>query len=60
VLAILSEQGGHAITPYAVKRGAKTRYRILVYDNNWPGDRRVVRYSAKSGKWSYELGPGQT
>ena len=47
-------QAGHAVTPYAVERiGATDEYRIVVYDNNFPGQKRYVTVNKATNKWSY-------
>lgn len=45
---------GHAITPYGVERVDGTNiYRILVYDNNFPGEKRYVTVNKDTNEWTY-------
>lgn len=45
---------GHAVTPYAIERvGATDEYRIVVYDNNFPGQKRFVTVNKATNQWSY-------
>jgi hypothetical protein len=48
-------KGGHAITPYAVSRKAGRTYdiQILVYDNNFPLQRRAVEVDSVANTWRY-------
>jgi hypothetical protein len=45
---------GHAITPYSVVDDGGGKYRIMVYDNNYPGEERAVSVDANANTWSYE------
>lgn len=46
--------GGHAVTPYAIERvGSSQVYRIAVYDNNFPGQKRYVTVDKATNKWHY-------
>jgi len=45
--------GGHAITPFAVEDRGDGEYRILVYDNNFPGITRAVEVNTEDETWSY-------
>lgn len=44
---------GHAITPYAVENDGNGQYRILVYDNNYPGKTCEVKLDANKNTWNY-------
>ncbi len=45
---------GHAVTPYAIERiGNTDEYRIVVYDNNFPGQKRYITVNKTTNKWSY-------
>lgn len=44
---------GHAITPFAVEDMGDGEYRILVYDNNFPGQTRFVEVNDKDETWRY-------
>ena len=48
-------EGGHAITPYVIDIDPSdaSRRRILVYDNNHPGQERYVTVDPASGRWEY-------
>ena len=46
--------GGHAITPFAVEDMGNGTSRILVYDNNWPGEIRSVEVDTKANTWRYQ------
>lgn len=46
--------GGHAITPYSVVDDGGGKFRIMVYDNNYPGKARAVNVDANTNSWSYE------
>jgi hypothetical protein len=54
-LAIIKADGtgGHAITPFAVEDRGAGRYRILVYDNNFPGIVRYVDVDTTADTWHY-------
>lgn len=56
-LGVLAGDGGHAITPFAVDRVGVGRYDVLVYDNNWPGDTRRVRFDTKRDAYRYAGAP---
>lgn len=45
--------GGHAFTPYAVQPLGQSRYAILVYDNNFPGQPRKVLVDTRANTWRY-------
>lgn len=45
--------GGHAITPYAVRALDADRVGILCYDNNHPGQERVVEVDRAANTWTY-------
>ncbi len=50
-------EGGHAVTPYEIERLAPDRYAILVYDNNYPGQTRMVLVNTNSDTWSFNAAP---
>jgi hypothetical protein len=61
-LGIYSSQGGHAITPFAVDDVGGGRYKIHVYDNNYPGADNVVEVDTGRDTWRYAgaaLNPGE-
>ncbi|HWQ20412.1 MAG TPA: hypothetical protein VN455_11585 [Methanotrichaceae archaeon] len=45
--------GGHAITPFGVEDTGDDQFRIMVYDNNWPGETRYVDVDGEYNTWSY-------
>lgn len=45
--------GGHAVTPYDV-RDEDGRTRIVVYDNNFPGQERFIDIDPAANTWQYE------
>lgn len=45
--------GGHAITPFAVEDQGDGKYKILVYDNNFPGVTRAVDVNIEEDSWRY-------
>lgn len=55
-MGVYKEDGsdGHAITPFAVDDEGEGRYRILVYDNNFPGETGIVEVDADNETWSYQ------
>lgn len=46
-------RGGHAITPIGVEAMGGSRYDILVYDNNWPGQVRRIEVDVDRNTWYY-------
>lgn len=60
LLTIFDEGDGHAITPTAVNRTGPSTARIVVYDNNWPGQTRNVHVNLEKNTWSYQLWSGKT
>jgi hypothetical protein len=55
-LAIFKRDGsdGHAVTPFAIRDVGSGRYQILVYDNNYPDQVRVIEVDRKGEKWTYQ------
>jgi hypothetical protein len=45
--------GGHAILPYAVEDRGGGVVRIMVYDNNWPGEERYIEVDRNANSWRY-------
>ncbi len=52
-LGIYGEEGGHALTPYAVEDVGAGRFLIHVYDNNYPGVGNVVEVDTGADTWRY-------
>ena len=46
-------KGGHAITPFAVEDMGDGTYSVHVYDNNFPGQDRIVTINKAAETWSY-------
>ncbi|ANZ13625.1 hypothetical protein SNOUR_01525 [Streptomyces noursei ATCC 11455] len=46
--------GGHAVTPYAVKYNGDGKYDVLIYDNNYPKEQRVMKFNETNNSWSYD------
>jgi hypothetical protein len=44
---------GHAITPYKLVDKGGGAWDIGVYDNNWPGEERVVSVDRNANTWKY-------
>ncbi len=48
--------GGHSLLAYGVEQVGPQDYRILVYDNNFPGEERVVEVDYNANTWRYAEG----
>jgi hypothetical protein len=46
-------QAGHAITPYSVIDMGNGVMRIMVYDNNYPGQERFLDVNTTTNTWNY-------
>ena len=46
-------EGGHAVTPFAVRDDGDGTYEILVYDNNHPGLTRSIAVNRAADTWTY-------
>ncbi|MGG7569020.1 hypothetical protein [Streptomyces sirii] len=44
---------GHEVTPYAVKHNGGGRYDVLIYDNNYNRQTRVMKFNRTKNSWSY-------
>lgn len=44
---------GHAVTPYAVENDGGGKFRVFVYDNNWPGATRAIAFDTVADTWTY-------
>jgi hypothetical protein len=53
VLAVLNNDGGHAITPFAVTDRGNGLYDIAVYDNNFPMRARAVTIDTSKDTFTY-------
>ena len=52
-LGIYGEGGGHAITPYKIDQTGPGKYRIFIYDNNYPGAEKFIDVDAGRNEWIY-------
>lgn len=48
--------GGHSLLAYGVEEMGGQKFRIQVYDNNWPGKPLYVEVDARADTWRYSLG----
>lgn len=46
-------KGGHAITPYSVVDMGNGIVRVMVYDNNYPGEERFIEVNKNDNTWKY-------
>jgi hypothetical protein len=54
-VAIRSDHGGHAVSPYAVEDRGNGIHWIRIYDNNWPDKERYIIIDRNANTWKYEL-----
>lgn len=54
-MGLYSEQGGHAVLPYAVTFSSDTMAVVKVYDSNWPGMERYVVVDFVEDKWFFSF-----
>ena len=54
-LGVYTEQGGHAVLPYALEFPSKEIARIMVYDSNWPARNRYVDVDLKKKTWTFSF-----
>ena len=54
-LGVYSEEGGHAVLPYAIQFTQDNLAVIKVYDSNWPGAERYVVVDLKEQKWYFSF-----
>ncbi len=45
--------GGHEVTPYQVVDEGNGQFGVLVYDNNFPGAVRTIKFNRNEDTWSY-------
>jgi hypothetical protein len=48
---------GHAVTPIGVEDQGNGIYHVLLYDNNFPGETRVLEIDRNTNTWWYEGSP---
>jgi hypothetical protein len=54
-MGIYSDDGGHAVTPFAVTQEGD-RIAVSVYDNNFPGTVQRIMIDPATERWSYAMG----
>lgn len=54
-LGVYTDDGGHAVLPYAVEYLTPTTPRIRVYDSNWPGRDRWVDVDLAAETWTFSF-----
>jgi hypothetical protein len=45
--------GGHAVTPFAIEERPDHAAALLVYDNNWPGEKKEMLFDLAKETWKY-------
>jgi hypothetical protein len=52
--------GGHAVTPFEVQNEGGGHFKVLIYDNNWPGQTRAIDFDTNADTWTYDaaINPG--
>ena len=45
--------GGHAVTPFAVEDRGGGEFSVLIYDSNWPGQTRAIKFDTNDDTWTY-------
>ena len=46
--------GGHAVTPFEVVNKGGGMFKVMIYDNNWPGQTRAIIFNTKADTWTYD------
>lgn len=54
-MGLYSDQGGHAVLPFAVEFSSDTMAVIKVYDSNWPGMDRYVVVDFEKNQWYFSF-----
>ncbi len=52
-LGIYGAGGGHAVTPYKIDQTGAGKYRIFIYDNNYPGAEKFIDVDVGKNEWIY-------
>ena len=47
--------GGHSVVGYGLEDLGSNQYKILVYDNNWPGRENAIEVDGTKNTWIYSL-----
>ena len=55
-LGVYTDDGGHAVLPYAIKYETPELAKIMVYDSNWPGQERFVKVDLAAKQWEFSFG----
>ena len=55
-LGVYTDDGGHAVLPYAIKYETSELAKIMVYDSNWPGQERFVKVDLAAKTWEFSFG----
>lgn len=54
-MGLYTDEGGHAVLPYAVEFSSDTLAVIKVYDSNWPGMDRYVVIDFEKNEWFFSF-----
>jgi hypothetical protein len=54
-MGLYTDQGGHAVLPYAIEFPTAESARIQLYDSNWPGKNRFVDVDLKAEQWTFSF-----
>ena len=54
-MGVYSDNGGHAVLPYAINPLDNGVMRVLVYDSNWPGRERFVDIDVANNSWKFSF-----
>lgn len=54
-LGVYTDEGGHAVLPYAVEYETADLVKIKIYDSNWPGQDRFVKVDLAKGTWEFSF-----
>lgn len=48
-------EGGHAVTGYKLEQIGESKYKLFIYDNNWPEQARFIDLDVAASTWKYDL-----
>ena len=54
-LGVYTDEGGHAVLPYAIEYETADLAKIKIYDSNWPGQDRFVKVDLAAGTWEFSF-----